>query len=181
MLRWGISGVLKSLGVSVSDAYLQTFSFKMTLPLHHESEVEAPNGKSISIQNAGEHHMGAEHVEFIPSEPISGVKRFFTTNGRLFFNADDGCFYLYDSCMIIRINADSWKVTCAGRPQPLYFGTVSISEGNLNMDLYSGSGGRESHSKLLGEIDWTDGLGSASEGVLPSAYKPWVDEQELLR
>jgi len=33
----------------------------------------------------GEHHMGAAHNEFIPSESILGVKRFFTTNCRVLF------------------------------------------------------------------------------------------------
>ena len=79
----------------------------MTLPLHHEEVIKSPSGRSISVENAGEHHMGADHVEFVPSEPVHGVKRFFTTNGRAFFNEGDGCFYLYDSCMIIRLDAHS--------------------------------------------------------------------------
>jgi len=125
--------------------------------------------------------MGAEHVEFVPSEGICGIKRFFTTNGRVFFNEADACFYLYDSCLIVRVDSKSWNASCVGRPQPMYFGSISIDSDDLCMDLYSGSGGREIHRKPLCEIQWTDGLGSASDGIFPSAFKPWVDEQELLR
>ena len=125
--------------------------------------------------------MGAEHIEFIPSNPIGGVNRFFTTNGRAFFNQGDGCFYLYDSCLIIRINTESWQAASVRTSQPNCLRSITISGGNLHMTLYSGSGGHESLQKALCETEWAEGLGLAAEGVFPSAYKPWVDEQELLR
>lgn len=125
--------------------------------------------------------MGADHIEFVPSEPISGVRRFFTTNGRLLFNESDGCFYMNDSCLIVRLDSDSWGSSFVERPKSMYFSTVIIVGDDLTMDLYGGYGGRESRSTPLSEIDWTPGLGPAAAGVFPSAYLPWVDEQELLR
>ena len=153
----------------------------MTLPLQHEREISAPNGRSIFIQSAGEHRMASEHIEFVPSESIEGVNRFFTTNGRAFFDQSGGCFYLFDSSLIIRINAENWQASCMEGPRPFYFESISISDGNLKMVLYSSGGGLESQSRALCDIDWTCGLGSAADGVFSSAYGPWVKEQELLR
>lgn len=56
--------------------------------------------------------MGADHVEFIPSEPVHGIRRFFTTNGRLAFREDDACFYLYDEhCLLLRIDSRTWQAS----------------------------------------------------------------------
>ena len=152
----------------------------MTLPLCYEKNVDAPNGKSICVQSAGEHHMGAEHIEFILSQPLLGVKRFFTTNGQAFFHDEDGYFYLYDSCLIVRVHLETWQASYIERPDSLFITNISIANSNMLMKLYGG-GKRESQSKPLDEIEWSDGLGYAHEGVFPSAYVPWVEEQESLR
>lgn len=147
----------------------------MILPIYHESKIESTNGKWIIVQFKGEHHMGADHVEYVPSVPIMGVKRFFTTNGSAWYNQHDRCFYMHDSRLIIRIDTEAWKAAYFVSPPKVSFGGITESEDSINMSLYStGSGAREKNPLNLYNTEWTEGLGSASEGVFPSAWKPWV-------
>ena len=126
--------------------------------------------------------MASEHIEFVPSEPLAGVKRFFTTNGRASFNDDDQCFYLQDACMLLRVDSKAWTTSYIERPKDLYFGQISIVGNRLDMELYSGySGSVPPQSIPMNEVQWIDGLGPAQSGEFPSAYEPWVAEQELLR
>ena len=119
--------------------------------------------------------MGAEHIEFVPSEPVDGVTRFFTTNGRVFFH--EGCFYLSDSCLIVRIHADSWRGEHLGQPPGLYFSHVRVEGEELRKDIYKHFGPGETQSIPLADVPWRDGLGPASAGVFPSAFGPWVEDR----
>ena len=121
--------------------------------------------------------MGADHIEFIPSEPINGVKRFFTTNGKAFFNEADSSFYFYDSTVIIRVNSESWTASNFSNLD----GTLSVREENLRLEFFPESGGCDVQIQPLAEVKWEDGLGEASEGVFPSAWGPFVDQQKVLR
>lgn len=125
--------------------------------------------------------MGAEHIEFVPSSPIHGVRRFFTTNGKIFINQEEGSFYIYDSCLMIRIDTVLLEAGYVVRPEPLYFGSISITNRIVDVELYSDKGKREKLSKPIDEFVWIDGLGAASDGVFPSAYMPWVNEREVMR
>jgi len=150
---------------------------QMALPVYHEHTISSPSGRSISVEFAGEHHMGADHIEFIPSEPISGVKRFFCTNGSAFFNEADSCFYLYDSSLVVRINSESWTAACFANPDE----KIRTELVRLRSLFYPEGRGYEAQIKILAEIDWKDGLGEAFEGVFPTAWEPFVDEQKSLR
>jgi len=148
----------------------------MILPIYNENKIQSPNGKFITVQFKGEHHMSADHIEFVPSEPVLGVKRFFTTNGSAIFNQQDNCFYLHDSSLIICIDVETWQATHFNSPKKVSFGAITISEDGAKMSLYStGSGARESIQLNLNMIEWTSGLGSASQGVFSSAWEPWVN------
>ena len=126
--------------------------------------------------------MAAEHIEFVPSEPLEGVKRFFTTNGRASFNESDQCFYIQDACMLLRVDSRTWNASHIERPKDLYFGKISIEDDQLKMEMYSGYiGSAPPRSMPLSEVHWISGLGPAREGEFPSAYGPWVAEQEFLR
>ncbi len=121
--------------------------------------------------------MSADHIEFIPSEPIAGVKRFFTTNGAALFNEADSCFYLYDSSLVVRINSESWTASSLANPGE----KVSAELAKLRNKFYPGGRGYEAQIKVLTDNVWEEGLGVASEGVFPSAWSPFVEKQEYLR
>jgi|GEM_PF-7065992 len=147
----------------------------MTQPIYYEDKIKSTNGNWISVLFKGEHHMSADHLEFLPSVPIFGVKRFVTTNGKALFNPQDSCFYIHDSTLIIRINSKTWQATHFISPGKISFGSITQSEDDLNMSLYStGSGARKPHQLDLKNIEWINGLGPAKKGVFPSAWEPWV-------
>ncbi|MBK1855968.1 hypothetical protein JO972_13440 [Verrucomicrobiaceae bacterium 5K15] len=149
----------------------------MSLPIIHQSTITSSFGKAISVEFCGEHHMGADHIEFIPSEPIAGVKRFFSTNGTALFNEADACFYLYDSSLIVRIHSESWTAThLADAPEIVYKKLVE-----LRSKFYPSGRGGEKQINELTENDWKKGLGAAAEGVFPSAWSPFIDQQKHLR
>lgn len=140
-------------------------------------KLKSPNGRFIHIDDLGEHHMGAVHIEFIPSEAIHGVSRFFTTNGQLFYREEDDCFYLFDTCLLVRLNADTWRAVHLCHPEGLYCSSVRIEGDEMKMDFYKYIGRGETRSIPLAEIPWQDGLGPASAGVFPSAFNPWVEDR----
>lgn len=149
----------------------------MALPVYHQSIITSPSGKSMAVEFCGEHHMSANHIEFIPSEPIAGVKRFFTTNGYAFFNEADSCFYLCDSSLVVRVNSKSWTAACLANPGE----KVSAELLKLRSKFHPEGRGSETQIKALRDSHWEDGLGAASEGLFPSAWEPFVDRQENLR
>ena len=152
-------------------------STKMALPVIHKSTITSPSGKTISVEFCGEHHMGADHVEFIPSEPIAGVKRFFTTGGNALFNEADLCFYLYDSSLVVRVNSKSWRATYLANPDK----KIRAELQKLRSKFYPEGRGCETQLKALKKCAWKAGLGEAFEGVFPSAWQPFVDKQKFLR
>ena len=141
--------------------------------------------------------MGADHIEFVPSEAIQGVKRFFTTNGRFLFNEADLCFYIYEPyTLIIRIHSESWLASCLSQSRSEHFEVIRQELVNMN----PGGGKRQVLVKLnpdgnddtgeedftaccqpLTDVVWEVGLGEASEGVFPNANSQFVDRQKLLR
>ncbi|MDF1825978.1 MAG: hypothetical protein P1U68_15135 [Verrucomicrobiales bacterium] len=169
----------------------------MSLPVYYKTIIKAPGGRSISHVFCGEHHMGADHVEFIPSEPVHGVKRFFTTNGRVLFNDADSCFYLLEEhTLIVRIHSESWVASCLSQSRSEDFRKI---RGEL-AELYPGGGihetlvtlypdeddkagetDRTSDGQALTEVVWEAGLGEAFEGVFPNADRQFVDRQQSLR
>jgi hypothetical protein len=149
----------------------------MSLPVYHKNTITSPSGKSISVEFCGEHHMGADHIEFIPSEPIAGVKRFFATNGTALFNEADLCFYLYDSSLVVRVNSESWTAASLAKPGE----EISALLVKLRSKFYPEGRGRETQIKALTDGGWQSGLGEAFEGVFPSAWAPFVEKQKALR
>ena len=125
----------------------------MTQPIHHERKIKSTDGKWISVVFRGEHHMSADHIEFVMSIPILGVKRFFTTNGSVFFNQQNKCFYMHDSSFIIRVDTKTWVASHFISPDKVSFGSNMNSETDLHMSLYStGSGAREKYQLNLNNI-----------------------------
>lgn len=169
----------------------------MTLPVLYKSILMAASGKSITTEFCGEHHMGADHVEFIPSEPVHGVKRFFTTNGQVLFNDADSCFYIYDPyTLIIRIHSETWQASCLSQKRSNNFEAVR----QQLVDLHPGGGrhqvlvalysdgsdsadeeDRSACGKPLTGAAWEAGLGEASDGIFENADSQFVDRQRSLR
>ena len=169
----------------------------MTLPVYFKSIIKSPNGRSISNEFCGEHHMGADHIEFVPSEAIQGVKRFFTTNGRFLFNEADLCFYIYEPyTLIIRIHSESWLASCLSQSRSEHFEVIRQELVNMNpgggmrqviVKLYqdednsTGEGDDTACGQPLTDVVWEVGLGEASEGVFPNADSQFVDRQKSSR
>ncbi len=149
----------------------------MSLPVYYQKTITSPSGKSISVEFYGEHHMGADHIEFIPSEPIDGVKRFFSTNGYAIFNEADLCFYLFDSHLVVRVNSKSWTASCLANPNKKILTKLQ----KLRIKFHPEGRGCETQFKDLKNCDWKCGLGEAFEGVFPTAWEPFVDKQKFLR
>jgi hypothetical protein len=149
----------------------------MSLPVIHKRTITSPIGKTISVEFCGEHHMGANHIEFIPSEPIAGVKRFFTTGGEALFNEADLCFYLFDSSLVVRVNSKSWKATYLASPDKKTLAELQ----KLRYKFYPEGRGCETQIGALKKCAWKVGLGEAFEGVFPTAWEPFVKQQKSLR
>lgn len=149
----------------------------MALPVIHKHSITSPGGKAISVEFCGEHHMGADHIEFVPSEPIAGVKRFFTTGGCALFNEADCCFYLFDSFLVVRVHSRSWKATHLADPDKKTLAELQ----KLRIAFYPEGRGCETQVGALKKCAWKAGLGDAHEGVFPSAWQPFVDQQKNLR
>ena len=149
----------------------------MPLPVIHRRIITSPIGKTISVEFCGEHHMGADHIEFIPSEPIAGVKSFFTTSGEALFNEANLCFYLFDSSLIVRVNSKSWKATYLANPDKKILAELQ----KLRNKFYPEGRGYEAQIEALKKCNWKAGLGEASEGVFPTAWEPFVEQQKILR
>lgn len=121
--------------------------------------------------------MGANHIEFIPSEPIASVKRFFTTGGTALFNEADLCFYLFDSSLVVRVHSKSWKPTYLPNPDKKVLAELQKIRSKFHPD----GRGSETQIKALKKCTWKAGLGEAFEGVFPSAWEPFVEKQKTLR
>jgi len=146
----------------------------MELFVYYKSIIKSPNGRFI-----------------IPSEPILGVKRFFTTNGRVLFNDADACFYIYEpNTMIIRIHSESWQASCLSKSQSEDFEVIRqellklYPGGGVHqvlVSLYSDADKDEddktSSGQALTDVVWEAGLGAASEGVFPNADSQFVNKQ----
>ena len=141
--------------------------------------------------------MGADHNEFIPSEPILGVNRFFTTNGWVLFNHADSCFYIYEpNALIIRIHSESWQASCLSKSQSEDFEVIRQEilklypgggEHQVLISLYTDADGdkdevdKSSSGQALTDVVWEAGLGEAAEGVFPNADSQFVEKQHSLR
>ena len=127
--------------------------------------------------------MGAEHVWLIPSEPVAGVKQFLTTNGKALFNHADGCFYLYDTMLVVRIDSSTWSPTSYERHGP-YLIKELIVEGEeisvVRLQVSDGDRAQDPRRKTLYPPYWKDGLGSAVGGFFPSAHKSPPSYKHLL-
>jgi len=63
-------------------------------------------------------YIGAQHTRAVPSAPVVGVRRFLTTDGNALFHEADGCSYLHDSPLVVRIDSATWKAQSWERHRP---------------------------------------------------------------
>lgn len=136
------------------------------------SQVRSPNGFKMEIEYYGEHHQGAEHVELVPSSPLCGIKRFYSTNGTAFFDKIVERMFVYDATLIVEIDPDSLQCRHMSRPPKWWIGKFERKEEKFLIDLYSGGG--KNQKLILGhdEIEWKSGLGDASKGKFSSTHEP---------
>ncbi len=136
------------------------------------SQVSCPSGLKIEIEYYGEHHMGVEHVELVPSKPIDGIERFYSTNGTVFFDPIVERMFIYDATLIVEVDPVTLECRHMDRPPRWYIGKFERKEEEFLIDLYSGYGKNQKLVLSHDEIEWKSGLGPASKGKFPSTYEP---------
>lgn len=128
----------------------------------------------VIIEDYGEHHMGAEHIEILTPIPIQGVTRFYTTNGRSYFSAFTHSLVIHDACTILRFDLRTLRLSHFLRPVGWYFSAVREDAETLHLSLYSGFGKHREQRIPLGEDSFQPGFGDVWAGVFPSAYMPYA-------
>ena len=140
------------------------------------SRVSSPNGFFVEVDCYGEHHMGAEHVELVPSSPLEGVERFYSTNGSAFYDATLDRVFLHDACLILEIDPHTLFCRHTNRPGSWYISRFGRSADSFRFELYSASGGHKEVVLPYADIPWFAGLGGASSGRFPSAHEPHTNK-----
>lgn len=146
----------------------------MTVSPFAERKINLPSGQSVRLINEGEHHMGCSVVVFALSTPLAGIERFFTTNGMMLCGDPPDFCFLADGSLIVRIDTQHWTASHIARPAAERFGDLRLEGSALSYELVpvEPTSGLESRSITPDTGDWLAGLGPATEGFFPSAYKP---------
>jgi len=140
------------------------------------SRVSSPSGFFVEIECYGEHHMGAEHVELVPSSPLEGVSRFYSTNGTGFYDSVLDRVFLQDACLVLEIDPHTLTCRHTNRPASWYIGRFERREDRFRFELYSGFGSHKEVVVPYEDIPWFSGLGGASSGRFPSAHEPYISK-----
>ena len=140
------------------------------------SRVSSQGGFSVEIECYGEHHMGAEHVELVPSSPLEGVVRFYSTNGAGFYDSVLDKIFLHDACLILEIDPHTLSCRHTNRPESWYISRFERKEDCFRFELYSGFGSHKEVVVAYEDIPWHSGLGGASSGRFPSAHVLYINK-----
>lgn len=132
--------------------------------------VKSPSGFYVEVERYGEHHMGAETVELVPSAPVAGVDRFRSTNGWALYDAATDRMFVYDACLILEIDPHTLRCRHFNRPEGWYISGFLREGDGFRFRLYDGIGGREEQVITYEDIPWLEGPGAVGEGRFPSAY-----------
>jgi hypothetical protein len=144
----------------------------------HVTEIVLPLGAgTLRVEDYGEHHMGASHVEIVVPFAIAGVTRFFSTNGRAYYSPATESVVIHDACLVVRHGLRSGQVQSMEHPSAWYFNPIKEDETGYCMSLYDNASRRTERHVLFDSEQFESGLGTAKTGVFPSAHTPWVMER----
>lgn len=146
-------------------------------PCHTDLVVIPGLTEAVRIEFYGEHHMGAEHVEIALPLPVSGIKRFYTTNGRAYFSTYSNQLVVYDSCLVIMLDLIAGTACHSFPPSSWYFEHFSETSETYRITLYNGNGGRRFLDIARSEANFQDGFGVIQRGVFPSASMPYASDR----
>ena len=123
----------------------------------------------VLLEDYGEHHMGAKHIEIVTPFPIEGISRFYTTNGRAYFSPVTNSLVIHDACTILRFDMLTKQLSSLLRPSGWYFSAVREDGEAFHFSLYSGFGKRREQMVPRSEAWFQPGFGDVWAGVFLSA------------
>lgn len=132
-------------------------------------------GDFIRTVSYGEHHMGAETIEFRLSFELEGKRALFTTNGRVLPGRDRRSVYLHDATMVVRIDCETLRASHYRPPRGSYL--AGFAEHASRFEVKTRAAAGEVQTKWFDRetMPFEVGLGPASDGLFPSAYAPVVE------
>jgi hypothetical protein len=124
----------------------------------------------VLVEDRGEHHMGAYHIEIVPPFPICGISPFHTTNGRAYYSPFTKSLVIYDATTVLRVDLSHNEPWHLDRPAGWYFTAVHEDADGYLFQFYDGQLGRDRRRVPRSEITFGPGFGQVQGGVFPSAY-----------
>lgn len=127
----------------------------------------------VSIEDHGEHHMGASHIYLRLNRRVGGRKVFRSTNGRAVFSARGQFLILHDALLVIFFDRDRNKVHHLSSKHGLYYKNALFEEARIIITQRDGFG-KDIESIVIPlsgiSIIMKPGLGPARWGNMPSVY-----------
>ena len=130
----------------------------------------------IKAKNLGEHHMGSETVRMELPFSLHGFTELYSTNGSIAMSYDENILYLYDSCVVLKINTASQSVEYFKAPWGRYISDFKDTGKGYRLSLYWALS--RPKEVLLGydELNFKKGIGPIKNGLFPSAHWPHVEK-----
>jgi len=135
------------------------------------TSVELPSGLgSVISKDYGEHHQGAVDVHVELPFPIDGRRKFRSTDLRVFVSADERFLFLYDACVLVRVDLASREVAHFLPPRDWYFHGITEGGGVLQVELYDATNQHKHLTPGCDEACFVAGMGPVVHGRFPSAF-----------
>lgn len=133
-------------------------------------KLEMPGtGHIVEKTSHGEHHMGAETVEFILPFELDGRTSLVSTNGSLSMSADRRYLYLGDATTILRVDCASLEVSNVSPPPGHYFKHMEDTGEEYVFAYYGRKVDKQEERFERAEAPFVPGMGRVQDGRFPSA------------